>query len=110
MSDWEQSLLSLEKLDRSSPELWPEPIPGVTEYAARNALSSSAVPKNFESIHSLFSEDDYKLLNYYSTLSKDALIQELKKLHDLAYKLGLDESKEMTRGRFLNILSSGRKK
>lgn len=24
MSDWEQSLLSQENLDRSSPELWPE--------------------------------------------------------------------------------------
>ncbi|CAH1390164.1 protein lin-52 homolog [Halyomorpha halys] len=109
MSDWEQRLLSLEKLDRSSPELWPEPIPGVTEYAARNALSSSSVPKNIESLQSQFTEDDYKLLNYYSTLSKESLIQELKKLHDQAYKLGLEEAKEMTRGRFLNILSTRKK-
>lgn len=46
----------------------------------------------------------------YSTLPKEALIGELKKLHDLAYKLGLEESKEMTRGRFLNILSARRRK
>lgn len=34
------------------------------------------------------------------------LIQEVKKLHDLAYQLGLDEANEMTRGKYLNIFKS----
>jgi len=30
------------------------------------------------------------------------LISEVKRLHDLAYQLGLEEAKEMTRGKYLN--------
>ncbi|BET00768.1 Retinal tissue protein [Nesidiocoris tenuis] len=108
MSEWTESLLSLEKLDRSSPELWPEAIPGVTEYAARNSLNN--ISRNVAEQIRVLDAEDMKLLNYYRTLSKDSLLQELRKLHDLAYKLGLEESKEMTRGRFLNILPSGRRK
>ncbi|KAL1138748.1 hypothetical protein AAG570_008810 [Ranatra chinensis] len=109
MSDWEQSLLSLEKLDRSSPELWPEAIPGVTGYAARNSLSSSAFSKqSLESLNN-FDVEDYNLLNCCG-LSTEALINEVKKLHDMAYRLGLEEAKEMTRGRFLNILMVGKRK
>ncbi|XP_014257256.1 protein lin-52 homolog [Cimex lectularius] len=112
MSDWEHSLLSREKLDRSSPELWPEAIPGVTEYAARHSLTINNVPKEIEEIH-YFDEEDYKLIEHYSTISKEALIQQVRMLHDLTYKLGLEESKEMTRGRFLAILPTkppGRRK
>lgn len=43
-------------------------------------------------------------------LSTTELISEIKKLHDEAYKLGVQESKEMTRGRYLNIFSNVKKK
>ncbi|KAK1134722.1 Protein lin-52 [Melipona bicolor] len=33
----EESLMSLEKLDRASPDLWPEQIPGVNEFVAQNS-------------------------------------------------------------------------
>ncbi|KAJ6661319.1 hypothetical protein lerEdw1_015457 [Lerista edwardsae] len=33
-TDLEASLLSFEKLDRASPDLWPEQLPGVAEFAA----------------------------------------------------------------------------
>lgn len=36
-------------------------------------------------------------------LSMGGLISEVKKLHDMAYQLGLEEAKEMTRGKYLNI-------
>lgn len=36
-------------------------------------------------------------------LTMTGLISEVKKLHDLAYQLGLEEAKEMTRGKYLNI-------
>lgn len=31
---------------------------------------------------------------------------ELKKLHEIAYNLGIEEAKEMTRGKYLKILNS----
>ncbi|GFG28542.1 hypothetical protein Cfor_12137 [Coptotermes formosanus] len=34
MAALDDSLLSLEKLDRTSPELWPEQIPGVSEFVS----------------------------------------------------------------------------
>uniref|UniRef100_A0A8C4QN58 Protein lin-52 homolog n=1 Tax=Eptatretus burgeri TaxID=7764 RepID=A0A8C4QN58_EPTBU len=42
----EPSLLSFEKLDRASPDLWPEQIPGVSEFAASfNSPITSSPPK-----------------------------------------------------------------
>lgn len=49
-------------------------------------------------------------LSELGNLSHMALIAEIKKLHDAAYKLGLDESKEVTRGKYLNVLSSKRRR
>ncbi|KAG9481659.1 hypothetical protein GDO78_010742 [Eleutherodactylus coqui] len=41
--DLETSLLSFEKLDRASPDLWPEQLPGVAEFAAsfKSPIASS---------------------------------------------------------------------
>lgn len=46
----------------------------------------------------------------YNGLSSEGLISEVKKLHDTAFRLGLEEAKEMTRGRVLNILQNGKRK
>ena len=35
-----------------------------------------------------------------------AIVKELKKLHDQAYQLGVQEAKEMSRGKYLNIFGS----
>lgn len=43
-------------------------------------------------------------------LSTNGIIAEVKKLYDQAYQLGVQESKEMTRGKYLNIFTSNRKK
>lgn len=40
----------------------------------------------------------------------NGLIAEVKKLHDLAYQLGQEEAKEMTRGRYLNIFTNRKNK
>ncbi|XP_075359342.1 protein lin-52 homolog isoform X5 [Mycteria americana] len=42
-ADLEASLLSFEKLDRASPDLWPEQLPGVAEFAAsfKSPITSS---------------------------------------------------------------------
>ncbi|XP_054260970.1 protein lin-52 homolog isoform X2 [Macrosteles quadrilineatus] len=105
MSTLDQSLLSLEKLDRSSPELWPES--RVSEYMYLNSAAQNNLPQPW---NRPLDDEDKQLLRYYGTLSVTNLIAEVKHLHDIAYKLGLEEAKEMTRGKYLNILEKRRKK
>ena len=40
-------------------------------------------------------------------LPKSGIIAEIKRLYDEGYQLGLDEGKEITRGKYLNIFSNG---
>ncbi|XP_075233628.1 protein lin-52 homolog [Lycorma delicatula] len=103
----DESLLSLEKLDRTSPELWPEQIPGLSDFMHLNALSTNPLPKHW---NDPLDHEDYNLMIQLGNLSHLALIAEIKKLHDVAYKLGLEESKEVTRGKYLNVLSNKRRR
>ncbi|XP_032812033.1 protein lin-52 homolog isoform X1 [Petromyzon marinus] len=106
-ADMEQSLLSFEKLDRSSPELWPEQIPGVAEFAAsfKSPIASSP-PKWMADLE----KDDLDMLQEFGSLTMANLMEKVRGLQNLAYQLGLDESaREMTRGKFLNILERPKK-
>ncbi|XP_078590491.1 protein lin-52 homolog isoform X2 [Branchiostoma floridae x Branchiostoma japonicum] len=104
------SLLSLERLDRASPELWPEQIPGVSEFAYKSvsinlpgkplAGSASATPKWVQELE----KDDIDMLQEFGSLTTANLMEKVRGLQNLAYQLGLDEAREMTRGKFLNIL------
>ncbi|KAG7302010.1 hypothetical protein JYU34_013461 [Plutella xylostella] len=94
----EESLLSLEKLDRTSPELWPEQIPGVSEFAPAQPPQDAPWDK-------ALTTEDISFMQQLGSLTTSGLIMEVKKLHDLAYQLGLEEAKEMTRGKYLNIFS-----
>ncbi len=38
-----------------------------------------------------------------SSMPVSSLLSEVKRLHDVAYELGIEERKEMTRGKYLNI-------
>lgn len=38
------------------------------------------------------------------SLPVQTVLNEVKRLHDIAYELGIEERKEMTRGKYLNIL------
>ncbi|XP_044583297.1 protein lin-52 homolog isoform X2 [Cotesia glomerata] len=101
----DDSLMSLEKLDRASPELWPEQIPGVNEFIAQNLSPSEQSSWSASGI----STDDMAQLHQLGSLPVTSLIAEVKKLHDLAYQLGLEEAKEMTRGKYLNIFKNKEK-
>lgn len=105
MSSLDDSLLSMEKLDRTSPELWPEQIPGMLDFASYSSSSNGTK----DAWTGEFTSEDMTLMNQFSNLSMPALISEVKRLHDLAYQLGLEEAKEMTRGKYLNILSKRRR-
>lgn len=122
-------------LDRSSPDLWPERIPGVTEFIAQNSPFNTPTTRNSVSsrpnstarvlhpqneevnqfcgnVKALLSEwnrgldtEDLNSMQGLSSLTPNALLEEVRKLEDRAYQLGLEESREMTRGKFLDVLS-----
>ncbi|AWP16613.1 putative visual system homeobox 2-like [Scophthalmus maximus] len=104
--NFESSLLSFEKLDRASPDLWPEQLPGVAEFAAscKNPITNSP-PKWMAELES----EDIEMLKELGSLTTANLMEKVKGLQNLAYQLGLEESREMTRGKFLNILERPKK-
>ncbi|XP_051578158.1 protein lin-52 homolog isoform X1 [Myxocyprinus asiaticus] len=86
--DFESSLLSFEKLDRASPDLWPERLPGVSEFAAsfKNPITYSP-PKWMAELES----EDIEMLKELGSLTTANLMEKVKGLQNLAYQLGLDE-------------------
>lgn len=92
----EESLMSLEKLDRASPDLWPEQ--GMNKFVAQTSPEEELPMWS----GNLSNEDMHKLYQL-GNLPMNELITKVKELHDLAYQLGLEEAKEMTRGKYLNI-------
>ncbi|XP_046366165.1 protein lin-52 homolog [Haliotis cracherodii] len=100
--DEDHGLLSLEKLDRASPDLWPEQIPGVSEFAAiKSPISASDSPPKWLAE---LENDDLELLQEFGSLTHSQLMEKVRGLQNLAYQLGHAEAREMTRGKFLNIL------
>lgn len=112
----EESLISLEKLDRASPDLWPEH--SITKFVTQNngnngnnsnnnndetSINDSSSQVETLMWSSNFTTEDINQLHQLSSLTVHELIVEVKKLHDTAYQLGLEEAKEMTRGKYLNI-------
>ncbi|XP_074886313.1 protein lin-52 homolog isoform X1 [Buteo buteo] len=94
-ADLEASLLSFEKLDRASPDLWPEQLPGVAEFAAsfKSPITSSP-PKWMAELEN----DDIDMLKELGSLTTANLMEKVRGLQNLAYQLGLDEL-------FSNVLS-----
>ncbi|XP_075282591.1 protein lin-52 homolog isoform X1 [Opisthocomus hoazin] len=87
-TDLEASLLSFEKLDRASPDLWPEQLPGVAEFAAsfKSPITSSP-PKWMAELEN----DDIDMLKELGSLTTANLMEKVRGLQNLAYQLGLDE-------------------
>nr|XP_061798252.1 protein lin-52 homolog [Nerophis lumbriciformis] len=86
--DFETSLLSFEKLDRASPDLWPEQLPGVAEFAAscKNPITNSP-PKWMAELES----EDIEMLKELGSLTTANLMEKVKGLQNLGYQLGLEE-------------------
>ena len=104
----EQSLQALEGIDRSSPDLWPDHIPGVGQFLPATPYKDTPTdtPNHSQSsghLHNL-SREEMETLMQLSSLTVPQLMSEVKRLQNIAYQLGQEESKEMTRGKYLNIL------
>ncbi|XP_065159865.1 protein lin-52 homolog isoform X2 [Atheta coriaria] len=101
--EMDTTLISMENIDRESPQLWPEK--SMNEFMnAYSATSSNKLPYSRE-----FDSEDTNLLNQLSAIPVASLIAKVKELHDLAYQLGIEEAKEMTRGKCLQIFDNPRK-
>ncbi|CAG2119838.1 unnamed protein product [Medioppia subpectinata] len=50
--------------------------------------------------------DDINMLHGFGSLTASALLEKVKELQNLSYQLGLEEAREMTRGKFLNVLQT----
>ena len=106
LEDLEESLQALERLDRSSPDLWPDHIPGVGQFLPQTPFMDSDTPRGSEAggyLHNL-TREELETLMQLGGLSVQQLVSEVKRLQNVAYQLGQEESKEMTRGKYLNIL------
>ena len=114
LEELEQSLQALdENLDRSSPDLWPDHIPGVGQYLpatpyqdsdTRGGGESSSVVTGGGSVLHNMTREEMETLMQLGNLDVQELMSEVKRLQNIAYQLGQEESKEMTRGKYLNIL------
>ncbi|CAN8000034.1 unnamed protein product [Ixodes hexagonus] len=49
-------------------------------------------------------EEGVVMLQELGSLTASALLEKVKDLQNVAYRLGIEESREMTRGRFLDVL------
>ena len=61
-------------------------------------------PRSTESQHPNLSKEELETLMQLGGLNVAQLVSEVKRLQNIAYQLGQEESKEMTRGKYLNIL------
>ncbi|KAJ8950986.1 hypothetical protein NQ318_006370 [Aromia moschata] len=108
LQEFAHSLLSMENLDRTSPELWPEKIPGVTDFINSFQTTPQSVTKLPYSRE--LTQEDQNYLHQLASLPTAGLIAKVKELHDIAYQLGVEESKEVTRGKYLNLFNKKRNK
>jgi len=103
-------LISMETLDRTSPELWPEPMPGMSDIAHQIRATSAAENEPVPSWKQPLDIKDEADFQRYKRMPMQPLLHELKSLYDFAYTLGLDEANEMTRGKYLKIFNRETKK
>ncbi|CAH8529058.1 unnamed protein product [Schistosoma rodhaini] len=85
----DQVLLSHDNLDRASPDLWPEQIPGVTEFltSRQNEINLHTPPKYATDLD----KEDLELIHDFGSLSTQQLMDKIKHLQNLAYQVGLEE-------------------
>ena len=87
------NLESTESLDRSSPELWADQGPLLP-------LHNSTV----SSWEADIEKDDVDMMEELASLTSGQLKEKIDTLLKLSYQLGVQETYEMTRGKFLNVL------
>ncbi|XP_018431191.1 PREDICTED: protein lin-52 homolog [Nanorana parkeri] len=108
-TDLETSLLSFEKLDRASPDLWPEQRKlnfalhrehcGTSFLLGTPLPIASSPPKWMAELEN----DDIEMLSELGSLTITNLMEKVRGLQNLAYQLGLEECEYLS---CLSVLSS----
>ncbi|XP_034480370.1 protein lin-52 homolog [Drosophila innubila] len=100
----EDDLKSAETL-RESPVQWPERFPGMDEF-----LTKSDTPIHTPNIDParILTNANLSAINQFARLPPEQLVDKIKAMQEEIYKLGLRESKEMTRGKLLGIFDRDR--
>lgn len=97
----EESLVSQETLERSSPEIWGDN--SVQKFVAKFHPSPSSESPTWLDI----TPDDKKEIARLESLNEDELMMMAKGLFDRAYFLEKEELVEMQKGKLLNIYNNG---
>ena len=99
------TLLTDERLDLS---LSTESFPGISKYSQEKEINYK-IEQQREIWNSMLDHDDLKTIWKLSKMTKSQLLLRVKDFNDFAYILGLEETKEMNRGKLLNILKKNKK-
>lgn len=62
--------------------------------------------KNAKENEKGINQDDIRRIYQLGSLPKIEIVAEIRRLYDEAYQLGVEEGKEITRGKYLNIFTS----
>ncbi|CAG0919458.1 unnamed protein product [Notodromas monacha] len=97
-----ERLKSDESMKRSSPEMWPESIPGLNAFVAERVRDGgeSPIPPWLDDL----GESEINLLQAFANKTPRELMTEMRLLLNKAYHLGLEEAKETARGKYLKVL------
>lgn len=93
----EESLVSQETLDRSSPEIWGDD--SLQKFVAKFHPTQPESPTQWLDL----SQDDKKEIERLESLNEDELMMMAKGLFDRAYFLEKEELVEMQKGKLLNV-------
>lgn len=96
-------LICPESLQRApSPDLFPENVPGA---ARHNTEHEGMLPSKQKSFRTDLSPDDVKLVNELGRLTPDQLAEYIKSVQNTAYTLGIEEARQFSRGKMLQIFN-----
>ncbi|VDM63225.1 unnamed protein product [Angiostrongylus costaricensis] len=98
-----ETLTCVESLQRApSPILFPENVPGAGKHNTEHDGMCTSKQKSFRTD---LSPDDVKLVNELGRLTPDQLAEYIKNVQNTAYSLGIDEARQFSRGKMLQIFS-----
>lgn len=84
--------------------IFPRTVPGVTQFIPLDTPYESPQVNVLQGL----TPEDLTAIHQLGSLPVFSILEEVKRLQNIAYQLGLEETKEMTRGKYLNILHKRR--
>ncbi|XP_053203401.1 protein lin-52 homolog [Panonychus citri] len=103
----EELLSCQETLDRSSPTLWPQPVPGLLDFIKKSEPEWKLGECEWDlSELDRLETEDYESIYYFRESKPLQLLEQIQEINDYAYQLDLEESREVNRGIILNIFDN----